>query len=68
MVIHMPCTSFVDTEREGLMGCHTVAFPTAGLHADEAETSLYEGRFIVDTGLPAIEYVDECSCLKNHAC
>ncbi len=50
------------------MRCYTVAFSTAGLHADEAETSLCERRFIVDAYLPAVEYVDECSCHKNHAC
>jgi|CXWL01.1.fsa_nt_gi hypothetical protein len=50
------------------MGCHTVAFSTAGLHADEAETFLCERRFSVDTYLPAVEYVDECSCHKNQAC
>ncbi len=50
------------------MGCHTVAFPTAELHADEGETSLYERRFIVDDYLHAIEYADESSCHKNQAC
>jgi len=47
------------------MGCHTVAFSTAGLHAGEAETFLCKRRFSVDIYLPAVEYVDECACHEN---
>jgi hypothetical protein len=46
----------------GLMGCSRAAFPTAGLHVAEAEIFLWERRFSVGTYLPAVEYVDECSC------
>jgi hypothetical protein len=42
----------------GLMACPTVAFSTAALHEDEAETSLCERRFGIDDYLPAIEYID----------
>ena len=50
------------------MACPTVAFSTAALYEDEAETSLCERRFGIDDYLPAIEYIDKCSCHKKQAC
>jgi hypothetical protein len=50
------------------MVCPTVAFSTAALHEDAAETPLCERRFGIDDYIPAIEYIDECSCHKNRAC
>jgi hypothetical protein len=50
------------------MVCPTVAFSTAELYEGDAETSLCQRRFGIDDYLPAIEYIEQCSCHKNQAC
>ena len=48
MVIHKPCTCFVDTETVGSNRLMLSAFSSAELHGVDSERLLGEGRFAVD--------------------
>ena len=68
MVIHKPCTSFVDTETIDARLRFSVAGSFAELHVDDGEIPIREGRFSADVWLRTMESADEGASYENEAC
>ena len=65
MVIHKPCTCFVDTETVGRNGLMLFSFSSAELHGVDSEKPLGEGRCAVDICLHPLGAVEEYPASHN---